>query len=104
MSKLCKIISILSSIVGLLAVGLGLMIKMRAKRDVMAASIAIIGGADGPTSIFVAGEGQGEDPLHQLAHSSRLSRSQNRRSSSQSSGESISRSSSVVKSPLALPA
>ncbi len=56
MSKLCKIISILSSIVGLLAVGLGLMIKMRAKRDVMAASIAIIGGADGPTSIFVAGK------------------------------------------------
>ena len=42
MSKLCKIISILSSIVGLLAVGLGLMIKMRAKRDVMAASIAIL--------------------------------------------------------------
>lgn len=59
MSKICRIISILFSIIfsiaGLVAVGSGLVMKMKA-RGTVATSIAVIGGADGPTSIFLAGK------------------------------------------------
>lgn len=59
MSKIGKITSIffciVFSIAGLLAVGLSLAIKMSA-RGTAVASIAVIGGADGPTSIFLAGK------------------------------------------------
>lgn len=56
MEKIRKIMSFLLCIAGLLAAGLGLAVKMGARGGKRAASIAVIGGADGPTSIFLAGK------------------------------------------------
>lgn len=46
-----KVIGIVLGVIGVAAAALGIMIRTNGK-----ASISIIGGADGPTSIFLAGK------------------------------------------------
>jgi len=50
-----KIISIILIIVGIITTSIGAVTLFCAKSDV-ASSISIIGGADGPTTIFIAGK------------------------------------------------